>query len=107
MGIDELLGESLALTAKNERVAGLVGGGEVTLFPDRSEQLQPRARVGMAKMGHVEMALQAHQGPVVETRPTHGFVVNPKAQAADQVQGTIEGSREPSDISGVLRDLGV
>src|SRR5581483_10390178 len=43
--------------------------------------------------------------PVIEPGALHRFVVSPKAESADQVQGRVSRQTEPRDVAGVRRYL--
>ena len=52
------------------------------------------------------MAMPHHVRPIIETGSFQGFVVQPKAESADKVKGTLRRSTQPRHIPGVRRDFG-
>jgi hypothetical protein len=51
------------------------------------------------------MAMQINLGPVVETGTPYGSIIESEARNTDNVQWGKGGGTEPSDVSGVRRDL--
>src|SRR5205814_2581735 len=94
---EELVVEPGALLAEDERITREVARVEVARRRDGAEEEQARARSCVTEVLEVEVLLEIDEVPVVDARAPHRVLVDPKAEAADEVELALGRGRDARD----------
>jgi hypothetical protein len=103
--LKQSFGKASGFGSKYQTIANPIFDVRVETFSPGAEIQQPGVGQPGSKFSQILFPPDVHKGPVVEARPPHCAIVNPKSQIPDQMQRKRVGRAKARDISGVGMDL--